>query len=79
MSSGATSRALTRPPEELLGTLALAGGPDAQIALLARLWRCPSPATATVLETVGLTHPDKPVAKAARKALFQHRSLAPVR
>jgi hypothetical protein len=43
-------------------------------AMLGAAWRVPGPATAEVLGAVGGHHPDKLVAKAARKALFKHRS-----
>jgi len=55
---------------------ALAGSHDQQAALMGRLWRLPSDATMGVLEAIGATHPAKAVAKAARKACFQHRSWA---
>lgn len=61
-------------PEAMVATLALAGTHEAQIALLATLWRSPSPATEAVLVALGDTHLSKAVAKAARKAAFQRRS-----
>ncbi|KJY43362.1 hypothetical protein VR41_03630 [Streptomyces sp. NRRL B-1568] len=39
-------------------------------------WRCDHPATADVLEAMGRLHPDKKVAKQARKAAFKARSRA---
>lgn len=42
--------------------------------MIGGLWRSPSEATGTVLETIGATHPTKVVAKAARKAMLQRRS-----
>ena len=42
--------------------------------LLADMWRVDLPETATVLEALGKHIPDKALAKAARKALFKHRS-----
>lgn len=60
--------------EDLSATLALAGDHQEQLALLDRLWRVPSPATASVLDGIGATHPLKYTAKAARKAALRHRS-----
>lgn len=67
-------RLVTRGPEGLSDTLALAGGHDGQIAVITALWRMPSPATELVLAAIGEMHPVKAVAKAARKALFKRRS-----
>ena len=67
-------RAVTRGPEGLRDTLALAGDHDKQVAVIGRLWRLPAPPTEFVLGAIGETHPVKAVAKAARKALFQRRS-----
>jgi hypothetical protein len=39
-------------------------------------WRIPIPESASVLEGIGRVHPDKVVAKAARKAVFRQRSHA---
>jgi len=39
------------------------------------VWRVPVPETVIVLEGIGRVHPDKAVAKCARKAVFRHRSL----
>lgn len=47
------------------------GGPE---ALLQSMWRQPAAETAGVLETLGKHLPDKKLAKAARRALVQHRS-----
>ena len=60
--------------EAMAATLALAGNHEAQIAVLKPLWRSPSPATEAVLVALGDTHPNKAVAKAARRAAFQRRS-----
>ncbi len=67
-------RLVTSGPDALCDTLALAGGHDAQIGLIGRLWRSPSTATDTVLAAIAESHPVKAVAKAARKASFQRRS-----
>ena len=68
-------RLVTTGPESLCGTLALAGGHDSQIRVISKLWRSPSTATDGVLAALGEVHPVKAVAKAARKARFQRRSL----
>jgi hypothetical protein len=39
------------------------------------VWRVQVPETVIVLEGIGRVHPDKGVAKSARKAVFRHRSL----
>ena len=52
-----------------------AGAPGLE-AMLNEAWRVPGDATATVLSAVGASHPSKGLAKAARKALFKHRSAA---
>ena len=61
--------------EALLETLALAGDPVAQAACVESLWRSSSGAVTSVLEAIATVHPDKAVAKAARKALFRARSV----
>jgi hypothetical protein len=45
-------------------------------AMLNTAWRVPRHATGEVLGAVGGHHPDKHIAKAARKALFKYRSAA---
>lgn len=50
-----------------------AGDPGIE-AMLNAAWRVPGFATGEVLAAVGGHHPDKRIAKAARKALFKHRS-----
>ncbi len=52
----------------------LAAGDGGLPAMLDTVWRVESPDTATVLATIGEHHPDKSVAKSARKALFKHRT-----
>ncbi|MGH3825055.1 MAG: hypothetical protein ACRDRA_19800 [Pseudonocardiaceae bacterium] len=62
-------------PDELLLALAARDcGPDEQIALLDRFWRAEHPRVGELLEVIGRHHPDKKVAKSARKALLKHRS-----
>ncbi|MGQ0716676.1 MAG: hypothetical protein ACT4NP_05035 [Pseudonocardiales bacterium] len=61
--------------EDLLTALAAGDcGPDEQAALLEHLWRTTHPRVAELLEVIGEHHPDKRVAKSARKALLRHRS-----
>ena len=43
-------------------------------AMLNAAWRVPGEATGEVLAAVGGHHPDKRIAKAARKSLFKYRS-----
>lgn len=50
-------------------------GTDQAVAV-EELWRVPHPATERVLDAVSTHHPDRKVAKAARKALFKLRSRA---
>lgn len=68
------NRMVMHGPDGLAGTFALVGNHEAQVALLKTLWRSSSTATEAVIAALGATHPSKVVAKAARKALFQHRS-----
>jgi len=42
--------------------------------MLEAAWRVRRPETELVLAAIGSEHPDKAVAKAARKALVKHRS-----
>jgi hypothetical protein len=49
-------------------------GPVEQAALLNNLWRTEHPRIVDLLEVIGEHHPDKRVAKSARKALLRHRS-----
>lgn len=72
----------------LLHTVIELWGPDAAVAvwaevaagarglpaMLEQAWRVRGEATETVLAAIGDRHPDKQTAKAARKALFKHRS-----
>jgi hypothetical protein len=47
-----------------------------QLELLHGIWRLDHPRLPDLLEMIGSNHPDKAVAKAARKALMQHRNRA---
>lgn len=61
-------------PEEVVAMVDAGGGSGPQ-EFLGALWRLEHPRVADVLEAVGSQHPVKAVAKAARKALVQHRSM----
>jgi hypothetical protein len=61
-------------PARLAQGLAATGPAAQQIALVERLWRVDGPYTTAVLDAIAEGHPDKPVAKAARKALFKRKS-----
>lgn len=66
---------VTRDPEVMVRLFLKAGDrPGGAEALLRSMWRQPAAETAMVLETLGRHLPDKRLAKAARKALVQHRS-----
>jgi hypothetical protein len=47
---------------------------EQQLELLDRIWLLDHPRLADVLEAIGAHQPVKPVAKAARRALFRHHS-----
>jgi hypothetical protein len=51
-----------------------AAGADGLVVMLNQTWRVKRPETEQVLAAIGSGHPDKPIARAARKALFKHRS-----
>jgi hypothetical protein len=73
---------------DVLGVLLDSEGPDAVVAgidhggqgavmdTLDRLWRLEHERTGELLESLGRHHPDKAVAKHARKVLAKHRSRA---
>ncbi|MGH3931639.1 MAG: hypothetical protein ACRDTF_16895 [Pseudonocardiaceae bacterium] len=61
--------------EELLAALAaMAPDPDAQLAMIEKIWRIDHPRVEQLLQAIGEHHPDKRVAKPARKSLLRHRS-----
>ena len=62
-------------PARLVEHLERLGPPAEQVTVLADLWRARTPDAAAVLEAAGTAHPDRQVAKAARKAAFKLRSL----
>jgi hypothetical protein len=64
-------------PSAVAQMLADLGPSDEQAAIVGSLWRVDSPHVATVLQAVADAHPDKQVAKAARKAAFKLRSSGP--
>lgn len=61
-------------PRAVVEALSSLATPDEQAAMVGELWRIPSPDVGGVLETIGRHHPDRRVAKAARKSLFKVRS-----
>jgi hypothetical protein len=69
-------RLVMTEPAGMLRTLALAGDDDRQALLATELGLSPAPSAEFVLEAIGAHHPVRPVAKAARKALFLRRSRA---
>jgi hypothetical protein len=60
--------------EELAGTLSQVVPPGQEEQAIELMWRSAHPAAAQVLEALGRHHPDKKIAKAARKAAFKARS-----
>ena len=63
-------------PAAVVEVVAGLGPPGEQAAMMDQLWRAPDPAATDVLDAIGRHHPDKAVAKAARRALFKRRSQA---
>ncbi|MGQ0779361.1 MAG: hypothetical protein ACT4NY_33930 [Pseudonocardiales bacterium] len=62
-------------PEDLLDAMAAGdAGQDAQLAIVEKIWRIDHPRVEELLEAIGEHHPDKRVAKSARKSLLRHRS-----
>jgi len=51
-----------------------AAGTDGLLPMVEQAWRVKLPETEQVLVTIASGHPDKSIAKMARKALFKHRS-----
>ncbi len=72
-------RLVMEDPAGMLDTLALAGDNDRQAVLATELGRSQAPSVESVLEAIGIYHPVRAVAKAARKALFLRRSRAAAR
>ncbi len=64
-------------PSAVVQMLSDLGPADEQAAIVGSLWRVNSPHVATVLQALADAHPDKQVAKAARKAAFKLRSSGP--
>jgi hypothetical protein len=64
-------------PSAVVQMLSDLGPADEQAAIVGNLWRVGSPHAATVLQAVADAHPDKQVAKAARKAAFKLRTSNP--
>jgi hypothetical protein len=51
-----------------------AAGTDGLLLTVEQAWQVKLPETEQVLAAIGSGHPDKPIAKAARKALFKYRT-----
>ncbi|MCH7670479.1 MAG: hypothetical protein IIC71_14955, partial [Acidobacteria bacterium] len=51
-----------------------AAGADGLLSMVEQAWRVKLPETEQVLSAIGDGHPDKPTAKAARRALFKYRT-----
>jgi hypothetical protein len=64
-------------PSAVVQMLSDLGPAEEQAGIVGGLWRVESPHVATVLQAVAGAHPDKQVAKAARKAAFKLRSSGP--
>jgi len=62
------------PTAAVAGWAGNAAGPAGLPAMLDATWKVGRPETEVVLAAIGSEHPDKVVAKAARKALFKYRS-----
>lgn len=62
------------PAAAVSGWAGPAAGADGLHSMLDQAWRVMRPETEQVLAAIGSAHPDKPIAKAARKALFKHRT-----
>lgn len=69
----------TEGPEALVAGIDHGQGPGAITETLDRLWRLEHERTGEILEVVGRHHPDKAVAKHARKMLAKFRSRAGTR
>lgn len=61
-------------PDELCEMFANAPQTADQYTALEQMWQHPAPETQLVLDAIGQHHPDRKVAKAARKAAIKHRS-----
>lgn len=65
---------LSGPAKAVRDWAGSAAGPVGLGAMIDRVWRVELAETELVLATIGAEHPDRTIAKAARKALFKHRS-----
>ncbi|MGV0742204.1 hypothetical protein [Mycolicibacterium sp. XJ870] len=61
-------------PDELCEMFSEAPHAADQYAALEQMWRHPAAHTAAVLDALGRHHPDRKIAKAARKSAMRHRS-----
>ena len=62
------------PTAALSGWAGPAAGADGLLSMVDQAWRVELPETEQVLAAIGSEHPDKQVARAARKALFKYRT-----
>jgi hypothetical protein len=62
------------PAAAVSGWAGPAAGADGLQSMLDEAWRVKRPETEHVLAAIGTEHPDKLIAKTARKALFKHRT-----
>ncbi|HYZ99451.1 MAG TPA: hypothetical protein VE575_11915 [Acidimicrobiales bacterium] len=61
-------------PQAVTGWVAPVAGKARPAVMTGSAWRVRRPETETVLAAIGSLHPDETVSRAARKALFKHRS-----
>jgi len=64
-------------PDEMIVQFDEMGQHHDPLDIIGNLWQIDLPETIELLEAIGRMHPEKAVAKAARKAVFQHRSRYP--
>ncbi|HEU5108106.1 MAG TPA: hypothetical protein VFT95_06070, partial [Micromonosporaceae bacterium] len=64
-------------PEDIAGQLSAAVPPGQEQEIFDLMWRLPHPWAGEVLTMIGSHHPDKQIAKAARKAAFKAASYQP--
>ena len=62
------------PAAAVSGWAGPAAGPDGLKSMLDNAWRVKRPETEQVLAAIGTEHPDRLIARTARKALFKHRT-----
>jgi hypothetical protein len=65
---------LWSPEAAVAGWAGPCAGNAGLAAMIERAWRVKLPVTEQVLAAIGGSHDDKTISKAARKALFKHRT-----